>query len=152
MSLLRPIFAITAFLLLLGILLSNPKKKPDNDREKLQTNVSPESYKVTVHSLTNNNHSTFIIDLPPGFNLDNQQYSIPYDFTVHDKNGRKIRFQGNLKLVREDENTYIATPERDLAHVSGELLAHVVKNLGELIERKLGNLQNFTEGFEEGRR
>ncbi|MCI0664075.1 MAG: hypothetical protein L0220_23715 [Acidobacteria bacterium] len=152
MSLSKPILAITAIILLLGFFYSNHKEKPFNRREKLRSKAPPERQKITIHSLSNNNRSTFVIDLPPGFYVDDEQSYIPYDFTVPDKYGREIHFRGNLKLVREDEDTLIATPDRDMAYVTGELLAHVIENLGELIERRINNLHKFTDGYEEGRR
>jgi|SRR5262245_9831265 len=152
MSLSKPIFALTAFLLLLGFFYSNNKEKPFNRREKLRTKAPPERQKLTIHSLTNNNRSTFVIDLPPGFYADDEQYYIPYDFTVLDEDRREVRFKGNLRLVREDEDTLIATADRDMAHVTGELLAHVIENLSQLVERRMNDLHNFTDGYEEGRR
>jgi len=152
MSFTKPILALTAFILVIGFFFSNNKDRRFNRRDGLQTKAPPERQKITIHSLTNNNRSTFVIDLPPGFYMDDEQYSIPYDFTVLDDYGRDIHFKGNLRLVRQDEDTLIATPDRDMAYVTGELLAHVIENLAELIERRINNLHNFTDGYEEGRR
>jgi len=153
MSLSKPILALTAIIVLLGFFYSNHKERPFNRREKIRTKAPPERQKIKIHSLSNNNRSTFVIDLPPGFYMmDDEQYPIPYDFTVPDKDGREVRFKGNLRLVREDEDTLIATPDRDMAYVTGELLAHVIENLSQLVERRINNLHNFTDGYEEGRR
>jgi hypothetical protein len=152
MSLTKPLLGLTVFLVLLGFFYSTPRERPRNNRERLRTNVPPDSYKITIHSRTSNNRSTFVIDLPPGVYLDNELNCIPYDFTVRDRDGRDVRFRGNLRLVREDEDTFIATPDRDLAYVTGELLAHVVDHLNQLIERRMNTLQNFTEGYDEARR